>query len=336
MPSTLCETCAIVFQDGKKFCRVCGAALRRNSALPASAVLCSCPACTLQYLIERSECVLCGRLLARTLEQVADRDAGAVAAKKPPASPTLPSRATLHTYAEPLSAPPQRSLPVAELPVLFHAAGQQISQTESSPVIPRKNGLRSHATAIFAFLVFAGLGIAGVYWGIPLTQRFWTSPENHSTQPASETTSLRPNEVEGGPQVAAASSVHRSKAEAHNTRGVDLAQAGNIDGAIAEFRRAVAADPRNFKAHNNLGVLYKRKGWITQAINEYKAASRADPINPVPYKNMAILQEEQRRLAEALRNYARYLDLAPNASDAEVIRSKVIDLQSKTESKSAR
>ena len=336
MPSTLCETCAIVFQDGKKFCRVCGAALQRNSALLSSVVLCSCPACTLQYVKERSECVLCGQPLPRTLEQFAGRDAGAVTAKEPPASLKLPSRATLHTYVEPLSAPPQRSLPVAELPVLFHAAGQQISQTESPPVKPRKNGLRSHAPAILALFVIAGLGIAGALWGIPLTQRFWTSPESPSAPPASETTSVRPNGVKGGPQVVAPPPTRRSKAEAHNARGVDLAQAGKIDEAIAEFRRAVAADPGNFKAHNNLGVLYKRKGWITQAINEYKAASRADPMNPVPYKNMAILQEEQRRLAEALQNYARYLDLAPNASDADVIRSRVIDLRSKTESKPAR
>jgi tetratricopeptide (TPR) repeat protein len=98
---------------------------------------------------------------------------------------------------------------------------------------------------------------------------------------------------------------------------------------------AASADQK-FKAHNNLGVLYKQKGLTAQAINEYQAASKADPANPVPYKNMAILYDEQGRLPEALRNFARYLELAPNASDADVIRSRVRDLRSKTENKPAR
>ncbi|HXZ43804.1 MAG TPA: tetratricopeptide repeat protein [archaeon] len=129
-------------------------------------------------------------------------------------------------------------------------------------------------------------------------------------------------------------STRSKKAETHNARGLDLAGAGNIEGAIAEFRRAVAADPRNFKAHNNLGVLYQRKGWIPQAKSEYEAASKAEPGSPVPYRNMAILNEDRSQLKEALRNYSRYLDLAPHAPDRETILLKIRDLGRKVDSKS--
>jgi Flp pilus assembly protein TadD len=189
---------------------------------------------------------------------------------------------------------------------------------------------------ILTLLLIAGLGVAGWIWSVPLTERFWAWWTILSTPASNQATLVPPKGVDAGRRVVTPPSVRPSKAEAHNARGFELAQAGDVEGAIAEFRRAVSADPKNFKAHNNLGVLYKQKGLTAQAINEYQAASKADPANPVPYKNMAILYDEQGRLPEALRSFARYLELAPNASDAEVIRSRVRDLRSKTDNKPAR
>ena len=120
-----------------------------------------------------------------------------------------------------------------------------------------------------------------------------------------------------------------SAAEQFNVRGVELAQSGNLDAAITQFRQALSLDPRNYKAHNNLGVLYKRKGLVAEAIREYRSALGSDPGNPIPYKNLAILLEKQSSLAEALENYRHYLKLAPDASDAKLIRARVQELQSK-------
>jgi len=335
MPSSLCETCGIVFQDGKKFCRVCGAALRQNSMLPLGAVLCSCATCALQYLQDRSGCALCGRPLAQPVEAVSGRGAGVAATMEPPTTQHPLPRTVRQTYVEPLNALPQGSLPVSAPPVLFQPADRRIPPPLSEPERRPRHGPRPYVTVALACLLIAALGIAGVFWGTSLNNLLWDRPANQST-------STRSNGAEGRTQAETSSPAppalpaRASKAEAHNASGVDLAQAGNIEGAIAEFRRAVAADPKSFKAHNNLGVLYKQKGLTAQAINQYKAASKIEPMNPVPYKNLAILYEEQQRLADALRNYSRYLELAPNASDADVIRSKVLDLQGKVESKPKR
>jgi Flp pilus assembly protein TadD len=94
-------------------------------------------------------------------------------------------------------------------------------------------------------------------------------------------------------------------AERFNRRGVELARAGDVDGAILQFTQAIAADPMNYKSHNNLGVLYKRKGFIRHAIDAYKTASRIEPENAVPHKNLAILYEETDGTAQALEHYAR-------------------------------
>jgi Tfp pilus assembly protein PilF len=166
-----------------------------------------------------------------------------------------------------------------------------------------------------------------------LATRFGAQPE--APQLAPQLALVESNQVEDGrPTTMRPPSTGSRKAETHNARGVDLAGTGNIEGAIAEFRRAVAADPRNFKAHNNLGVLYQRKGLIPQAKSEYEAASKAEPGFPIPYRNMAILDEDESQLKEALRNYARYLDLAPHAPDRETIILKIRDLRRKVDSTS--
>jgi tetratricopeptide (TPR) repeat protein len=127
----------------------------------------------------------------------------------------------------------------------------------------------------------------------------------------------------------------RERAEAFNRRGVELAHAGDVDGAILQFTRALAADARNYKSHNNLGVLYRRKGLIREAMSAYRTASEIEPANPVPYKNLAILLEQSGEGWEAQRCYARYLELAPAAADAPVIRARLANLRTRTPSAAA-
>lgn len=335
MPSALCETCTIVYQDGKKFCRVCGGALRVNFALRPGVPLCSCAACALRYLDERNACAFCGQLLARPVEPISDARGGLAPVAEPPATSKSLARADARAFAQPLEALPQGSLSPAELPVLFQSADQQPLGTHPEPESRPSSRLRPAVTVILTSLLIAALGIAGMFWGTSLNDLLWDRPASQSA-PTRATGVEGPSPTVTAPPASPTSPAHPSKADAHNARGVDLAQAGNIEGAIAEFRRAVAADPKSFKAHNNLGVLYKQKGMTAQAVNQYRAASKIEPTNPVPYKNLAILYEDQGRLADALRNYARYLELAPSASDADVIRSKVLDLQSKVESKPRR
>ncbi len=134
-------------------------------------------------------------------------------------------------------------------------------------------------------------------------------------------------EVEAAAPAAAPPPAWPEQAERFNRRGVELARAGDLDGAILQFTHAIVADPGHYKSHNNLGVLYKRKGFLRQAISAYKAASQLRPQNPVPYKNLAILYEETAAGDEALAHYARYLELAPAAADAAAVRARMARLR---------
>ena len=58
-----------------------------------------------------------------------------------------------------------------------------------------------------------------------------------------------------------------------------LFREGNTDGAIAQFRMAIAENPYDIKARNNLGVLLEQTGDAHGAIEQYQAVLQIDPAN---------------------------------------------------------
>ena len=63
----------------------------------------------------------------------------------------------------------------------------------------------------------------------------------------------------------------------HIARGIALAEKGDLDGAISEYRRALSVDPNPSGAHNGLGNILARKGDFDGAISEFHAALNLSP-----------------------------------------------------------
>jgi Flp pilus assembly protein TadD len=55
---------------------------------------------------------------------------------------------------------------------------------------------------------------------------------------------------------------------------------GNLDGAISEYRQAIALAPRYARAHAALGLVLKEKKDFTGAIGEFRKAIEFDPRDP--------------------------------------------------------
>ena len=55
---------------------------------------------------------------------------------------------------------------------------------------------------------------------------------------------------------------------------------GDVDGAIARFRTAIAADPRSPRAHANLGLALASRGRRAEAIEELRTALQLSPDDP--------------------------------------------------------
>lgn len=74
--------------------------------------------------------------------------------------------------------------------------------------------------------------------------------------------------------------------------------------------------------HYNSGVVYALQGKYDQAEKEYLSALRLDPTDADVHYNLSILYEDQLNdPGKAVGHYRRYLELKPDATDAEMVTS---------------
>jgi Flp pilus assembly protein TadD len=64
--------------------------------------------------------------------------------------------------------------------------------------------------------------------------------------------------------------------------GRRLLSAGDLDGAISQFRSAVSATPGYAPAHFQLGLALQRRGDKEEAAKEFQKAAELDPRLTVP------------------------------------------------------
>lgn len=94
-------------------------------------------------------------------------------------------------------------------------------------------------------------------------------------------------------------------------RGVDKNQAGDKDGAFAEFQRAAALRPGMPEPHFMLGVAYSDRQEYRRAIDEYDQYLAAVPGNPFVWSNRGFAHFKLGDLAAARADIDRAAQLAP-------------------------
>jgi len=87
---------------------------------------------------------------------------------------------------------------------------------------------------------------------------------------------------------------------AHNYLGVVLAEVGDADGAAAAFRAAIKLRPRFAAARNNLGLTYAGQGKYPEAVTEFSDALAIDPRFVPARRNLGIAYAQQRQFDRAL------------------------------------
>jgi tetratricopeptide (TPR) repeat protein len=161
-----------------------------------------------------------------------------------------------------------------------------------------------------------------------------------------QATSVSPNDVRGhfnlgealfqlkdftGAEAAYRKAIELGKpdAKAHEFLGSSLFQQKRIDEAIQQYRIAIAiSGTKNPDAHYNLGVALLARNEHGAAEKEFRLAI-AQRLKELPedHFNLALALQEQGRIGEAITAYEYYLRLAPNAPDAERIRTIVQHLK---------
>lgn len=79
-----------------------------------------------------------------------------------------------------------------------------------------------------------------------------------------------------------------------------LYQYGDMDGAIKEFERALAVDPKNVNVHNSLGVCHGVRGKFDLAIHAFETAIALNPEDVMATYNLGLAHLKQGHREKAL------------------------------------
>jgi Flp pilus assembly protein TadD len=106
-------------------------------------------------------------------------------------------------------------------------------------------------------------------------------------------------------------------AELRNALGWTLFQAGRTDEALAEYNRALAANPKSAKAHNNLALAMVELGDFDGAAGHFQASLEIEPAAEI-YSDLGFTRARLGRSDEALADYRKALALDPDCASAHV------------------
>ncbi len=107
------------------------------------------------------------------------------------------------------------------------------------------------------------------------------------------------------------------QSDAHNSRGIELADRGWLDEAINEFRKAIELDPHSAHAHDNLATVYAEKKLYREAAREYLLALSYEPDSATAHYNLACFLAAHGS-EMAVEEYRHAIDLDPDYPDAHL------------------
>lgn len=101
---------------------------------------------------------------------------------------------------------------------------------------------------------------------------------------------------------------------------------GQWDQAVAHYRAAAGLFPDDYATLFNLARALHKQGDEQAALQEYQKAIAARPEDPSFHIALALSYERLNRRTDAAAAYAQYLELAPDAPEAERVRGRIAQL----------
>ena len=161
------------------------------------------------------------------------------------------------------------------------------------------------------------------YPQVPTEVRIQQLEKKLGSQPAPGASSqYRVSKIFNAQQLVVSAENKKSAIRLYN-RGVDEANQGNTDAAMATYKQAIQIDPYLIAAYNNLANLQEKKHLYEDAAETYRKALSMSPQEPLLHFNMAVILEKEGKVVEAYDHYREYVKLSPspNPQIVELIRN---------------
>lgn len=98
--------------------------------------------------------------------------------------------------------------------------------------------------------------------------------------------------------------------------------------AIEAYGKALAINPSNADVRVDMAVCYRNVGRPDVAEKEFRKAIEQNPRHAIAHRNLGVvLAYDLKRPREAAVMFERYLELAPNAPNADSIRDQIAKLK---------
>jgi tetratricopeptide (TPR) repeat protein len=110
--------------------------------------------------------------------------------------------------------------------------------------------------------------------------------------------------------------INPNDVDARNNLGLALAGRGRTDEAIAHYRKVLEIKPDYELAHYNLGVTLAGRGQIDEAIAHYRKALEINPDDAKVHNNLGAVLAGRGRIDEAIAHYRKALEIKPDYAGA--------------------
>lgn len=107
-------------------------------------------------------------------------------------------------------------------------------------------------------------------------------------------------------------------------RGTTLQERGDLEGALADYTRAIEIDPRLALSYHNRGVLLWSQGRSDLALADLDAALKLTPGDPLAHMSRGTVLIELNRAAEAAADFSAAIRLDPSNSGARIGRAQAL------------
>jgi serine/threonine-protein kinase len=114
----------------------------------------------------------------------------------------------------------------------------------------------------------------------------------------------------------AAMATRSTVSSVHFGVGVALWRQGQLDEAMAEFRRTIQLDPNADWAHRQLGLCFQARGQFAEAMAEYRRAIVLDPTWAGAHHQLGRCWQARGELDAAMAEYRRAIELYPKGAPA--------------------